>query len=277
MRLLIDGDLIVYRAGFSAQHVQWYVHEKGQVPFIKEFKYKKEATNWVEFWGDSNTFDITSGITYTSVSIALLSTEKILNFIFKALGEKVDYMIYFSSPSNRKDNIATILPYKGNRKKNTRPIFYNSIKKYIQYSWNWEEKEGFEADDLLSINQYQNNNSIIVTQDKDLSMVPGLHFNPITNNTFSISPIEGCVNFYTQLLTGDPTDNIPGGYRVTKKQVKSSYLKKMKQIQTEQEMYEDALNYYDGNIEVIKEIGNLLWMPRNYDDVWMPGGVHYEI
>lgn len=71
-----------------------------------------------------------------------------------------------------------------------------------------------EADDLISTWAYQAMHAgdpyIIATIDKDLDCIPGRHYNPRKEVDYMVSVEEARKFFYTQLLMGDPTDNIPG-------------------------------------------------------------------
>ena len=71
-----------------------------------------------------------------------------------------------------------------------------------------------EADDLIAqwATQYRDNNEeyVICSIDKDLKMIPGLHFN-FNHEVFKfINEDEADYNLWFQLLVGDPTDRIPG-------------------------------------------------------------------
>jgi hypothetical protein len=67
---------------------------------------------------------------------------------------------------------------------------------------------GMEADDLLGINQTKD--TIICTIDKDLRQVPGQHYNFVKDEIFTVSVQQGLLWFYTQMLTGDASDNVSG-------------------------------------------------------------------
>jgi 5'-3' exonuclease len=80
--------------------------------------------------------------------------------------------------------------------------------------------DGREADDLLRIwaeeARAAKHDYIICSIDKDLKCIPGKHFNMKKDNTQIIEIDEefALKFFYTQLLKGDPTDNILGVPRV---------------------------------------------------------------
>lgn len=113
--------------------------------------------------------------------------------------------------------------YKANRLKTPRPRFLQACKKHLVENYGANVSEGCEADDMLGIEQTRLNalgvDTLISSIDKDLDMIPGWHYSPeITRlgktvkeeRRYVVSPKEAITFFYTQLLTGDPTDNIKG-------------------------------------------------------------------
>lgn len=108
-----------------------------------------------------------------------------------------------------------ILPeYKAARKKTRKPICYIELKEYVQDVYRSRLLPGLEADDVLGIlmtGRRIRGEKIIVTVDKDLDTVPGLHFNPWKEDEgiYDVTPEEAEHNHLYQTLTGDSTD----GYR----------------------------------------------------------------
>lgn len=76
--------------------------------------------------------------------------------------------------ANFRDSVATIKPYKGNRK-GIKPKWLPLIREYLMDTFKAEMVTGQEADDELGIRQTEE--TMIVTIDKDLLMVPGRHYN----------------------------------------------------------------------------------------------------
>ena len=71
-----------------------------------------------------------------------------------------------------------------------------------------------EADDLMGMIA-SSDKGVAVTIDKDLRSVPGWHWNPDKEEgPVYVSEEEADRFFYTQWMTGDSTDNIPGLWRV---------------------------------------------------------------
>jgi len=66
-----------------------------------------------------------------------------------------------------------------------------------------------EADDLLAIWNTEKP-GIIVSIDKDLLQVPGLHFNTRNKEYTNVTEDEGSLLLHTQVLMGDSVDNITG-------------------------------------------------------------------
>jgi 5'-3' exonuclease len=121
-----------------------------------------------------------------------------------------NYHLYLSdSDGNFRKEIDPL--YKANRK-TEKPRHYEAIINYMLDVWNAEVAWGQEADDAMGIKQMQGDlsNTVICTIDKDLNQIVGEHFNFITGEKYSVNYLEAISFFYTQLLTGDPVDNIIG-------------------------------------------------------------------
>lgn len=153
----------------------------------------------------------------------------------------------------------------------------------MKATYNVVESEGMEADDLMAIEQTkQPNETIICTRDKDLRAVPGWHYGWELGNQPSFGPRfvdifgelrlsgdrksikgEGLVFFYSQCLTGDRVDSIPGlgGCGPVKA------FEILKNTKTPDEAFKAVLEAYrgvygdDAEKELLEQ-GQLLWMTR---------------
>jgi hypothetical protein len=114
------------------------------------------------------------------------------------------------SVGNFREQIATTLKYKGNREAQQRPKHYKALAEYLVSDFGAQYSRGQEADDDLGIRATVLEGSVIVSLDKDLDQVPGKHYNWVKEEEYDISKKEGLLNFYSQVLSGDPTDNIQG-------------------------------------------------------------------
>lgn len=205
------------------------------------------------------------------------------------------------SDRNFRIDVATILPYKGNREGSSKPAKWKMIREYLQskYPDQVTEVSGIEADDQLAIDQYDGiqqhlegilkedgvlwncqpftkemigtyESTIICSIDKDLMMVPGWHYNWNTDKRTLVSEIEGLRWFYKQLLTGDTCDNIKGLHGVGAKSKLVTSLDDMDEEQSMflhvQEQYEKRFGSYAD--QFLLETGKLLWMLKDREVMW---------
>lgn len=127
--------------------------------------------------------------------------------------------------------------YQGNRVAKEKPEFLDKIRHFIVQELGGIPHLDQEADDGLAQANYnargpggtwsESNLSVIVSADKDLCMVPGLHCNPTTGEMFCVGDAFGSIYlddsgsstklkgwgtkfFWAQCLMGDTADNIQG-------------------------------------------------------------------
>ena len=229
--------------------------------------------------------------------------------IVKATGSD-SYTLYLTGDGNFREEVAVTKPYKGTRKEE-KPYHYDNLKTYIKSLPECDFIEGMEADDAMAIDQeiayvcitnsdeyYEApdmSETVICTRDKDLRMVPGWHYGwecgyqpefkiqwvdsigsiSLSNDRKKING-TGLKFFWSQMLTGDRVDNIPGlegdGPVVA--------YETLKDCLTEKEMYlavkaRYEMTYPDTWREYMLEQGRLLWMVREVDDEDKP--VMWEI
>ena len=122
---------------------------------------------------------------------------------------KSDQCILFQS-GPRDQNFRHIMwpLYKANRKDVARPVHLKAVEEYMYQVNGAEISDCCEADDRLGINQTEK--TILCTIDKDLDMVPGLHYNWRRKEIYEINNYAGQFNFWKQMLVGDSTDNVKG-------------------------------------------------------------------
>jgi DNA polymerase-1 len=97
--------------------------------------------------------------------------------------------------------------------------------------------DGMEADDMVRIKAIQcaeaEQEHTIVHIDKDLDCIPGKHYNPRKETFYEIDPDAADLFYWTQMLKGDPTDNLPGlpkvGPKKAEKMLKGVPLDRRKQ------------------------------------------------
>ena len=288
--LLIDGDELVYKAGFASQSVRYNIVCNDEI--IASLPNKREAIEWVE--DPEMEYDIVQEIIPFTEDRARYALYAVMNTIL-ADNDPTDYRVYLTGDNNFRFEVATLLPYKGKREQSNRPVHYNFIRQVLQGEYAGQVVDGIEADDALSITQWHHEindtswSTIIATQDKDLKMVPGHHYNPSKREKYHMSPVDARFSFYCQLLSGDSTDNIPGIYRIGET-VAAKKLLRLKN-KSNKELYTATLKAYNEaqatdkirekmpgdkwGEDRIKEVGRLLWMLQEKYQLWNPGENYY--
>lgn len=273
MKPLIDGDILVYQAAFGGEMVE----EDGEKVIL--------------------------GFDYVA---ALL--DKSIADICLAVGATEEPILYLTGEGNFRDKIAITKPYKGNRTK-PKPFHYANARAYLLGLPNTVLCEGIEADDGMSIEQERNTNlaafhndapetytrTIICTRDKDLRMVEGNHYgwefagqpefypqwvDDLGTISYDTKKNKlsgtGMLFFYSQLITGDSVDNIPG---LPKKGPKAAW-NALSNTNTKGEAFEAVRELYrevvgdDWEVYMLEQ-GRLLWMVRELDGEGQP--VMWEI
>lgn len=242
-----------------------------------------EKTRIVAIDGDIPCYSIGFASEGSPVEYALHSVKKLINKCMKACNAE-HYIIFLTGKGNFREERATLLPYKGNRK-SEKPEHYQAIRDYMVDKHGAIVIEGAEADDALGIFLTEKEagvEKVIATLDKDLNGVPGEHYNWKKDELYYVTLEEADAFFCQQLLTGDATDNIPGlfkltGQRATKK-IKERVAEKesfVEQVDEVIDIYHEAMNEASSQPilskeveENVKEIGDLLWMHRDGEESW---------
>ncbi len=214
-----------------------------------------------------------------------------LNAKIREICDKVgadEYCIYITGDNNFRKTEATIKPYKGNRKDLEKPHSHDRVKKYLTSGkpHPFEICEDWEADDGMAMAQeYEYDNDLwygatcICSNDKDLRMVPGYHYSWAVGSKIKEKPMtwiseeEGNKWFFTQLLTGDPTDNIPGLYRVGPKNAEKLLHGLTEPLSLYSKVYEQYECRFGSYWKLfMHENARLLYMLRSPDDdvrIWL--------
>jgi len=170
--LLIDGDIIAYKAAASAE----------------------VATNWGNGQWTLHSFE-------PDVEV------RIEDQIHKLLEAPVqDCVIAFTDKQNFRKDVASY--YKANRKETRKPMLLGYAKEYMSSQYNTIMYRNLEADDVLGILGTKNRDTIIWSEDKDLLTIPAKHW--INGEVVEITEAEANYQFLYQTLIGDSTDNYKG-------------------------------------------------------------------
>jgi DNA polymerase-1 len=169
--------------------------------------------------------------------------------------------------------------YKANRAKSRLPIILRQVKQWIIDELGGVLWDNLEADDVISIlATSMEEETIIVSIDKDFKSVPGIFFD-YNKGEYHQPSVEEADNFHLiQTLTGDPTDGYGGVPKIGAVTAKRLLDKNGYTWETVAKCYEDAglteqdalmnawmarlLRIENYNIET-KTIEKL-WTPKNY-------------
>lgn len=194
--------------------------------------------------------------------------------------------LYLTGPTNFRYAIAKRTPYK--ERAGNKPWHYKNIKAYIKGKYDYIESEGMEADDLMAIEQTRRGSeTIICSRDKDLRSVPGWNYGWELANQPQFGPLLvdkvgsirlsedrkkiigwGELFFYSQCLTGDNVDSIPGLGDKTGPVKAMKILDGCGSIQEAFKRVQEAYRglYGDRGDEELLEQGRLLWMTRELNE-----------
>lgn len=282
--LLIDGDEWAYKAAHSGQR-RWYLAKDGDREVFRD----QRRADLIHRIGN-NDWELEDELEDLGLEPAIQRMEEWLDTVVTTSGTS-KMRVFLTGSANFRFKLASILPYKGNRDHTKKPIYLQAIRDIIIDKYKGESVDYLEADDLLSINQ--TNDTIIVTQDKDLNMVPGLRYYTNSNEIKLLEEPYCSTFFYAQILMGDATDNIPGLSYVGEK----TAFKMLQKARSKEELYNCVVQAYSDRVkdgkhiipkgkkkgdtlwetdksieDIVWEIGNLLWMRRSLgeDSYWYP-------
>lgn len=196
--------------------------------------------------------------------------ESILGLAFAILGAERAFVAISPSGTHYRHELAVTRPYKGNRKDAKRPSHYDALRDEA-INMGARVAQGMEADDLVGHWSSEHTDSVICSIDKDLLMLPGLHYNFVKQEYTEVTPEQGLLTFYRQIVTGDSTDNIQGMGRGAKKTCEIMELGMPEDVLAEIAL-EGFMRYYEkpeAQLRVI-ENGHLCWIQPRPDGRWVP-------
>ena len=174
--IMIDGDMIIYRAAFSSE----------------------VETKW-----DDNIWTL-----HSSEAEATSKIDELVEGILKKL-KATDYVTCISSKTNFRRKLYP--DYKANRSAKRKPLGISDLTDYMYDYHNGLIVDDLEADDLIGVLCTRNpKDTIAVSGDKDFGTLPITWYNHLKDET-TTTGIRKAKRFHLiQTLTGDPTDGYQG-------------------------------------------------------------------
>lgn len=190
--------------------------------------------------------------------IACARAEAFIDEIIAACGA-TEYEVWLSGANNFRYKVYP--EYKANRQGGYRPKWEKEVKEFLKTTHNAQTIDNAEADDALGARQVSDGSTIIVTNDKDLKQIKGLHYDPVKKVLFTITPEEATYWFYYQMLIGDPVDNIKGVQGIGPKKATAI----LANCNSEKEMKQAVLDCYSCEEEYLLN-AKCLWIFHKEDD-----------
>lgn len=200
-----------------------------------------------------------------TISGVVEKLNSIMESILDATEVPCEYQGYLTGKDNFRHELSDI--YKAQRPKE-KPIYHKFARQYLIDNWGAIVVDGQEADDAIAIEATRLgfDNVIIVSIDKDFKQLPCMIYNYQKQTWHQSDEWQASVNFYTQILVGDASDNIKGVRGIGPVTAAKLFV----DCKTEQDLYQTCLKAYEGKSEEVLKSGRLLWLRREEGQMWEP-------
>jgi len=200
----------------------------------------------------------------------------------KLYKRKLDLRVFLTADSLFREDVMPT--YKKSREGVRKPTHLKACKRHLEKQYGAETLVGYEADDLMAIyaTELGQKDCIIMSLDKDLDQIPGEHYNFVKCQKYTVSNKQARHNFWTQVLMGDNTDDIPGLHGVGPKTAEKiledclgkddhTYYKKVVATYIARTKRKDDESDKDFLTRCIMDVGmnaRLLWLCREPEQLW---------
>lgn len=313
----IDGDILAFKAASAIEdryilvtHIpsgrvkrfenrtEFYGHHSKKAGgWLAELNKEREEQGLTPFLLDE--FEIVDDRDVEDVTHAYQICKQMIQGIVKACKAK-SYVVVVEGEGNFRNDVATILEYKGNRRDQIKPLYIDEVKSYLINQQPSIVAEKIETDDILAIVSAKGE-AIQVTNDKDSRMVVGWSYDidkserPFeikdgvgriwTDNNGKIRAM-GFKSLCIQLLCGDDIDNLKPRALAKKRFGEKKAVPLLDPLTTKKDCLEAVLGCYKSwypspvtykhwktgeemtknYFQIASEIFTLLYMLRDYDD-----------
>lgn len=224
MRAFIDGDILVYRAAAAAQRTLYtcYYSDGGDEPLVtwdRKSGWNDLCAYMVNEYGvnprtdQGETLWVERETEYDDEAIAIYNLKEMMDKLFRNL-KTFGYTQYAIALSTGRENFRYDLhaEYKAHRAEMEKPRHYQAVRDKLIGKWGAVEFKSVEADDVLAMCMAKD--SCIASIDKDLLQVAGHHYHIVHGHMTEVHNYDADIFYFTQMLTGDKTDDIRGIHRM---------------------------------------------------------------
>lgn len=179
-RMVIDADILLFQSAASVEHcAEW----------------PDGMWTWHAFEneGEAAMDDMVKGL---------------FNAVTEKYPECTEVVMALSGDRSKNFRKQLLPTYKSNRKGSRKPLLYKHLEERLLKEYNCVIEETLEGDDLLGL--MADDETVLVTIDKDLQTVPGHHYNFNKKEFFTVDETSADYFNMYQALTGDTTDGYAG-------------------------------------------------------------------
>jgi DNA polymerase-1 len=169
-----------------------------------------------------------------------------------------EYKLFLSGSENFRKIIYPA--YKANRTQPPPPML-GPCQEFLLKEWGAKFTDGYEADDAIGIN-HDPEKTIVVSIDKDLKQLPGEHYHFVKLEFEIVDEETAELNFWTQMLVGDTSDNVKGVAGIGPVKAKRILEGNSQMYETVREMYNDDEQFLM-NFRLLRILRN----PIEYDNI----------
>lgn len=287
MRSLVDADSLVYLAGFIGEktHYEAVVESDTGELGVAQFSSAKEMQT-----SGGKILDYHTWKELKPLSFSLSVVKDKLQFIADKYSCVPEIYIKGDNQYNFRDKYATLAVYKANRVNTAKPEYYDDIRSYLRDRWGAIQVQSQEVDDEIGcrLTELAGQKVVICSPDKDLDQFPGLHWNYRSNVEYEMTPEDAQNWFWQQVLSGDPSDNIKGCYKVGEAGAQK-IIEELDPLLTPHEVWAEVVRQYVMSTEkqgcpyedldpyeVALENARLVYMRRERYEIWNPPGTPKE-
>lgn len=256
LKPLVDGGLFKFKWPAALEYTL-YIIRSGEEEF--EIRGKRAADKFLKEEPEAEVVDVRE----------VLEAEELLYFNLNSAFDKIFEVcdcdrpiVFLGSKNNFREKLYP--EYKSSRKDKIKPYYQEHCLAWLRENFATVECDGYEEDDALAMSQ-EVDQTCIVCEDKDLLQVPGHQYNPVTGKKQKIGKKKADFWLYTQILTGDRVDDVPGIQGVGPKKAE----KILEGATSTKQLYERALKAWDNDREAMHLTGQLVYMLRSEDDSYL--------
>ena len=241
--VLCDGDILAYRPAASCDG-RMYTHKKA----TGAWKYKKDVDKFCKEM-DLSLKDIQIEFFPEPIEHALAAMKMSMLSIKRTLithCDNIELEVYISGEGNFRNEINP--QYKANRIGVRRPHHLKACRDYLVEHYGAVKVDLMETDDMLTIRatelEAEGRPFVIASIDKDLKQMPGMHFDWVKDKYWEVTPEEARELLWTQVCTGDTTDNILSPEGIGPAKAKKLFEDVNWHFATDEELYEMVTGLY---------------------------------